>query len=139
MPPHFKPVKGQSIYSEHLGPIHVPDEAHCDQDFFQFGITLEERHTGGRGRGHGGVTMTFLDEAMGRAASETCQRMCVTLSMTTHFLAATHIGDFICASVKVRRRGQNIVFVDAQLHAGERLLATASGTWKNTRQPIPGR
>jgi acyl-coenzyme A thioesterase PaaI-like protein len=137
--PNFVPINERSRFSEILGQIYVPEDQTGAAELFQFAVQLDEPHTGRPGHGHGGVSMSFLDEAMGRAATEASDYLCVTLSMTTNFCASSNIGDFIIASVRVRRRGKNVVFVDAELHAGTHLLATATGTWMNTRLPIPRR
>ena len=140
VPANFIRVPHQSRFSRHMGIFYVPEDQSSESEYVKVGMLLEEPHTGGSGRGHGGVTMTLLDEAMGRAASEAAGCMCMTISMTTNFCSSTEIGGFICASARVTRRGQNIVFVDGELHDSRgRLVGSATGTWVNTQEPIPGR
>lgn len=140
IPENFKKAPRQSRFSSHMGVFYVPVDQTPESEIVTVGLVLEELHTGGPDIGHGGVTMALLDEAMGRAASEKVKSMCMTASMTTNFCASTRIGSFICASARVTRKGKSIVFVDGELHDGKgHLVATATGTWINTRQPIPGR
>ena len=141
-PKGFVPIPRQSRFSRHLGTIYVPEstnnETAKENNLVVLGFFLEEEHTGGPGRGHGGVTMTLLDEAMGRAASIAVNSLCVTISMTTNFCQSTRIGDFIKIYARVTRQGKNIVFVDGELKdSKDKLVASATGTWNNTQIPIP--
>lgn len=121
-------------------PEGTTDESVAAANLVVIGFHLAQPHTGGPGRGHGGVTMTLLDEAMGRAASIAVDAMCVTISMTTNFCQSTRIDDFIRVHATVSRKGKNIVFVDGQLlDSRDKLIASATGTWNNTGIPIPGR
>ena len=133
IPEHFDALGFRPQFSNFIGPFYVSR----NQNIFQTGVKLVKHHGGGPNRGHGGVSMTVLDEAMGRAASHACGNLSVTISMTTNFISSTRIDDFIIATAEVKRHGKSIIFVDATLHAGEKLLATATGTWMNTGEPIP--
>lgn len=140
IPDNYVRIPRQSRFSSHIGPLFIPEDQGPESEIVKLGLMLEEPHTGGKGRGHGGVTMALLDEAMGRAASEASNALCMTISMTTNFCSSTAIDDFVIASARVTRRGQNIVFVDGELRdSKDRLVASATGTWSNTRVPIPGR
>lgn len=140
IPSNFIQIARQSPFSLHIGKLYVPEDQTPDSKIVKVGLLLEEIHTGGPSRGHGGVTLTILDETMGRAASEASNALCVTVSMTTNFCASTKIGDFICASATVTRRGKSIVFVDGELRDSQgKLVGSATGTWSNTNIPIPGR
>lgn len=140
IPNNFIQIPRQSTYSLHIGPMYVPEDQTHDSEIVKVGLLLEAIHTGGPSRGHGGVTLALLDETMGRAASEASSALCVTISMTTNFCTSTAIGDFICASATVTRRGKRIVFVDGELRDSKgKLLSSATGTWSNTNIPIPGR
>ena len=137
IPKGCKEVAAQSSFGSGLGYTHYMHENEAVDGVFYLGLELSEKHGGAPGRGHGGVTMTLLDEVMGRAASRTIGKLCFTASMTTNFCAATKLGDQLVASAKVTRHGKNIVFVDGQLHSGDRLIATATGTWANSGREIP--
>lgn len=130
-------VKARSAFGQQLGFVHYFNERLEKQQLYYLGLQLQEKHGGAPGRGHGGVTMTVLDEVMGRAASRCLGKLCFTASMTTHFCAGSKVGDFLLATAKIDRRGKNLVFVSAELHANEKLIATATGTWINSGQAIP--
>ncbi len=133
IPDNFVTTQHTPDFSNYIGPFYLSTE----KGVVKTGLKLVKHHGGGPDRGHGGVTMTLLDEAMGRAASRACGNLCVTISMSTNFISSTRIDDFIIASAKVTRHGRSIIFVDGELHAGDKLLGTATGTWMNTGEPIP--
>ena len=131
------PVKSHSKFGSQVGYVHLVNAESEREDIYYVGMMLEEQHGGAPGRGHGGVTMAILDEAMGRAASRSLGNICFTASMTTNFCAGSKIGDFILATAKISRKGKKIIFVTGELHAGDNLIATATGTWINSGIPIP--
>lgn len=140
IPTNFIQIPRQSPFSLHIATLYVPKDQTPESKTVKVGLLLEDNHTGGPSRGHGGVTLTLLDETMGRAASEASNALCVTISMTTNFCASTQIGDFICASATVIRCGKSVVFVDGVLKNSQgKVVASATGTWSNTNIPIPGR
>ena len=132
LPEDCTPVVAHSNFGSHIGYTHYVHKNEAQEGVYYLGLELSDKHGGAPSRGHGGVTMTMLDEVMGRAASRSIGKMCFTASMTTNFCAGTKMGDKLLASAVVSRSGKNLVFVDAQLHAGEQLIATATGTWMNS-------
>lgn len=126
-----------SQFGNLVGYTHCQDAASEAKGLFYVALQLTAEHAGAPGRGHGAVNMAILDEAMGRAASRTLNQLCYTASMTTNFCTGTKIGDILVAEAKVTRSGKNIVFINAELHAMDRLIATATGTWVNSKRPIP--
>ena len=141
--PHPEIPDGSSYFKSHskfgseVGYVHYFKESTGPQDTYYLGLKLEEKHAGAPGRGHGGVTMAMLDEVMGRAASRSMNMMCYTASMTTNFCAGSRVGEFLLAKANVSRRGKNLAFVDARLYSGEKLIATATGTWASSGMPMP--
>ena len=136
IPPGAIEVKARSNFGSQVGYVHYVDQSTDHELVYFLGLELREQHGGAPGRGHGAVTMAMLDEVMGRAASRTMQKMCYTASMTTNFCAGSKIGEFLLARATVSRCGKSLVFVDAQLHSGDTLIATATGTWASSGQPI---
>ncbi|NND83308.1 MAG: PaaI family thioesterase [Gammaproteobacteria bacterium] len=131
-------VHAHSNFGSEIGYCHYIDEAADPELVYYLGLTLQEKHAGAPGRGHGAVTMAMLDDVMGRAASKSMNQLCYTATMTTNFCAASRVGQFLLARATVSRKGKNLVFVDATLHAEDCLIATATGTWANSGLPIPG-
>lgn len=137
IPADAVPIKAHSNFGNQIGYYHFITKNEGDQERYHLGLQLNDSHGGAPGRGHGGVTMTMLDEVMGRAASQRMRKLCYTASMTTNFCAGTQIGEFLLATATISRCGANLVFVDAQLHSNDKLIATATGTWASSGLPIP--
>jgi acyl-coenzyme A thioesterase PaaI-like protein len=130
-------VLSHSKFGSEVGYSHYVHKDEEQKGIYYLGLVLTEKHGGAPGRGHGGVTMAMLDEVMGRAASRVLGKMCYTASMTTNFCSGSKIGDHLLASATVSRSGKTLAFVDAQLHSGDHLVATATGSWINSGKDIP--
>ena len=138
IPANYAPLERQSTFSKRLGTFYMPAEQKKGDSAIYLGMVLEACHEGGPERGHGGVALALLDEAMGRAAAWSTDKLCLTASFTSHFCASSRIGNFIYAKAIVRKRGVSLVFVDAELFdQNEKLLSTATGTWSVTKADIP--
>jgi acyl-coenzyme A thioesterase PaaI-like protein len=79
----------------------------------------------------GGMLMTFADRSMGM----TCwyangKRPQATVQLDMHFVDAVQIGEFVEAKCEVVRRTRALIFMNADLVVGTRLVATAKGIWK---------
>lgn len=110
-----------------VGPIwEIPDG-----DSFRYAFLAEDKHHNRRGVVQGGMLMTFADRSMGR----TCwyangQQPQATVQLDMHFTDAVRIGEFIEARCTVVRKTRALVFMSADLMAGNRVVATAKGVWK---------
>jgi uncharacterized protein (TIGR00369 family) len=99
----------------------------------QVALTLTGRHMNGWQVGHGGVTMTLLDVAMAMAGRslEPTARGGVTIEMTTSFLQpAGQPGGRLIGTGRAYHRSATLVFCEAEVRNGERLVAKAMGTFK---------
>lgn len=108
-------------------------------------VTIADMHLNSQGIVHGGVYCSLLDFASGvcgvhpdeKGAAETC----MTLSLTTNFVAGVAGGTLYCTARKVGG-GYSIFFVEATIEDAEgRTLATSMGTFKYNRKsarPAPG-
>lgn len=136
IPDSFEQVT-RSGFANHIGPYYVARLDEPEGQRLWIGLTVDERHGGGPGRGHGGVLLWMLDEIMGSAVSEARDGMCVTVSMQTQFLQGYHIGDFLRATADVTRTGKRLQYVNGRILSGDRLVATGTGVWMSTGHPIP--
>lgn len=95
-------------------------------------LDASERHLNPAGTVHGGVIMTLVDLAMGRAASSLAEsdRMPVTIEMKVNFLEAGRVGQIVAAA-SVLRRGRLFTVVQAEVWQvdGHEALAEAIGTF----------
>jgi acyl-coenzyme A thioesterase PaaI-like protein len=73
----------------------------------------------------------LADHALGNVARASVDgRATATIQMDVQFVAAGRLGDFLVAQSSVVRTTRSIVFMRGEIHAGDRLIATASGLWK---------
>lgn len=105
-------------------------------DSYLYAFLAEPKHHNRRGVVQGGMLMTFADRAMGM----TCwyangRRPQATVQLDIHFIDAVQIGEFIEAKCEVVRRTRTLIFMQAELMAGTRVVATAKGIWKTLGKP----
>lgn len=115
-------------FNKFVGPLYrLPDEAGATRHAF----VVSEKHMNAAGTVHGGMLMALADVSMSRTSRLTTDaQSCSTVALSCDFLAPGRLGDTIESRVRVIRRTRTLVFLSAELSAGERLLMTASGVWK---------
>jgi acyl-coenzyme A thioesterase PaaI-like protein len=97
----------------------------------RFGFRAEEKHLNRRGVVHGGMVMTFADQALGLAAREINGGLPqATIQLDTQFIAPVEVDDFVEVSPQLVRRTRSILFMRGTLLVGERTVASAQGIWK---------
>ena len=100
-------------------------------DSYEYAFLAEPKHHNRRHVVQGGMLMTFADRSMGM----TCwyangQRPQATVQLDVHFVDAVQIGEFVEAKCEIVRRTRALVFMNADLVVGTRVVATAKGIWK---------
>ena len=99
-------------------------------DAIEIGLQTDDRHRNLSGIVHGGVVMTLIDRTVGincREASPDARM--ATATLTVNFLRAVQVGDFLAVRCVLRKCGRKAIFADAEAFVGDRLVATATGTW----------
>jgi len=98
------------------------------------GLRVDDKHLNARGRVHGAVLCGLADIALGRnvAAAAGSAELPVTVSLQVQFVTAAEAGDWLESSAVVRRVGRRVAFVDGAVHAGDRLVATATAVFAMT-------
>jgi uncharacterized protein (TIGR00369 family) len=100
-------------------------------------LDASQRHLNPAGTVHGGVIMTLVDLAMGRAAVSLVDtdQMPVTIEMKVNFLEPGRIGEIVASAV-VLRRGRLFTVVQAEVWQadGHDALAEAIGTFTSPRE-----
>jgi acyl-coenzyme A thioesterase PaaI-like protein len=102
-----------------------------DGESYLYAFIAQPKHHNRRGVVQGGMLMTFADRAMGM----TCwyangQRPQATVQLDVHFVDLVQIGEFVQANCQVVQRTRALVFMQAELVVGARVVATAKGIWK---------
>jgi len=100
-------------------------------DSYEYAFLAEPKHHNRRHVVQGGMLMTFADRSMGM----TCwyangKRPQATVQLDMHFVDAVQIGEFVEAKCEVVRRTRALIFMNADLVVGTRVVATANGIWK---------
>jgi uncharacterized protein (TIGR00369 family) len=96
-----------------------------------FGFVASEKHRNHIGIMHGGMLMTFADQAMGMTGRRaTGEKPHATIEFNMQFVGAVQIGEFVEAHCDVVRKTRSILFVESKVKVGSRVVAAASGIWK---------
>lgn len=135
MPEGYGPIPDDEhpdFFGRRAGPFYckrAPNEA--GKEMLWFGLVIEERHTNGHRRGHGGLVMTLADEALGAAAWEAAyDHPSVTIGLQVNFIGAVREGALVECCADTAERTRNMVFVQGRVWADGKVVANASGTWK---------
>ncbi len=111
-------------FGELVGPIWRRGDA-------LFGILAAEKHLNHIGRVHGGMLMSFADQAMGMTGRRaTGDKPHATIELSMQFIGAVEIGDFVEVHCEVVRKTRSILFIESKLKVGARVVASATGIWK---------
>ncbi|MDT4875769.1 hypothetical protein FQZ97_1111630 [compost metagenome] len=110
-----------------VGPLWTKKEATS----WAYGLLATDAHTNPAGLVHGGLIGTLLDHALSAIAWEAMERRpCVTVNLSTQFLAAGRSGQFLEARGRIVRSTSSLVFMQGEIRIGENEIATASAILK---------
>ena len=102
-----------------------------DVSNFEFSIKISENYLNTGGIAHGGFIATIADTGMGNAAHISAgNKRCVTINLDIKFISAGKLNEELIGKVKVLKRTKTLVFISSDIFSSERIVATASGTWK---------
>ena len=80
---------------------------------------------------HGGFIATIADTGMGNAAHIAAgNKRCVTINLDIKFISAGKLNENLIGKVKVLKKTKTLVFISSEIFVSEKIVATASGTWK---------
>ena len=98
---------------------------------FEFSIKVLESFLNTGGIAHGGFIATIADTGMGNAAHIVAgNKRCVTINLDIKFISAGKLNERLIGKVKVLKKTKTLVFISCEIYASEKIVATASGTWK---------
>ncbi len=97
----------------------------------EMSVTVDLKHTNPLGVTHGGLMMSLADAAMGNAIRSLGIKA-VTVDCSTGFIASAQQGETVIARGEVLRAGKNMLFAQAELRAGNRLLSNSKASYFKT-------
>lgn len=110
-PEGYKHYSGASAAEDNIGPFFYRKTA----DMLLMGMRAGEKHANGVGTVHGGVLLGFADYAATMLALDGVKENCVTVNLSSDFLSAARLGDWIAGEGEVVRRTGSLTFVRGQL------------------------
>jgi len=125
-PSGFEPIVSNSAFGWENGPIF---ERRNDKGCMR-GFRVAERHINAGGMCHGGMMMTFADILLATAVMEVADPPFVTIRLTTDFIDAAFLGEWIEGSATPVGVEDDVVPVSCTIKAEGRLVASASGLFK---------
>jgi uncharacterized protein (TIGR00369 family) len=130
IPNGFEPSQRTGPFLDHVGPLFT----RSDGEGIVIGLRVADSHLNARGRVHGAVICGLADVALGRnvAARSGLDASPVTASLQVQFVGGASLDDWLEATAVVRRVGRRVAFADGAVHAGDRLIATASAVFAMT-------
>jgi uncharacterized protein (TIGR00369 family) len=101
------------------------------EDGWLVGQWVEERHVNYIGIAHGGMLSTLADVALSAQPffSEQPNPAVTTTTLTTNFLAAAKLGDWLVADTRIGRMSKRTAHVYGAIYRGEEILVTMSGVF----------
>ncbi len=100
---------------------------------------VSDDHINNAGIIHGGMVMSFTDNLLARAVSNSSAGPVVTLHMTTDFVGPAHLGDWVEGRVNIVRCTRTLVFVEGEVFTRKRLIMTAKGVFRRLSRNHEGR
>ena len=98
---------------------------------WRYAFVAEERHLNKGGVVHGGMLMSFADDALGATVWEAVGRRPVTtVQLNTQFISPARLGELVEARAEVLRSTRTVVFVRGVLEVAGRAVVHADGVWK---------
>ena len=102
-----------------------------DEKKFEFSIKVLENCLNTGNIAHGGFIATIADTGMGNAAHIAAgDKRCVTINLDIKFISAGKLNEILIGKVKILKRTKTLVFINCEIFGTEKIVATASGTWK---------
>jgi uncharacterized protein (TIGR00369 family) len=131
---HFDPaahgwraIVNHTAFGDLVGPIW----RRGDGGHLRFGFIVAPKHLNRAGNLHGGMLMTVADQAMAMTArAATGGKPHATMELNIQFIDAVRIGEFVEVHPEVARAARSVVFMQAKMFVGARLVVTTNGIWK---------
>jgi len=95
-----------------------------------FAFRAESKHTNARGVVHGGMLMSFADQALGLTIQRALNTVhLATASLNCDLVASARPGDLIEGEATITRITKRLVFIKGTVTCRDAVLMNASGLW----------
>jgi acyl-coenzyme A thioesterase 13 len=123
----FEPADFSGAYLKDGGPYYIKK----GEAGWLVGLRLAERHTNYIDIAHGGVLSTLADVALSYQVYliETPNPVVTTTTLTTNFLNAAKLGDWLIADASIDKLGKRSAHVHGAIRCEGVVLATMSGVF----------
>ena len=119
-------------FGELIGPLWKRE----DGGKVRFGFTVVPKHLNRAGNLHGGMFMTFADQAMAMTGREaTGGKRHATMELNIQFIGAARLGEFVEAVPEVVRVTRSVIFMQVKMFVGDRIVVSSNGIWKIIGEP----
>jgi uncharacterized protein (TIGR00369 family) len=123
----WQPIVNHTAFGDLVGPIWRRE----DGGRLRFGFIVAPKHLNRAGNLHGGMFMSVADQAMAMTARlATGGKPHATIELNIQFIAAVRLGEFVEVHPEVGRVTRSVVFMQAKMFVGPRLVVTTNGIWK---------
>jgi uncharacterized protein (TIGR00369 family) len=131
-PSDFEPARFAKGFLYRSGPYFL----RRDPDGIVVGLRIDEGHLNYVGVVHGGVLTTFADVALSLQVHEreVPSLSPVTASLTTNFLGAARLGDWLEAHTRIDQIGKRLAHTSGQIRRGPDVIMTMTGVFSIRRQ-----
>ncbi len=130
-PSDFEPAQFAKGFLDRAGAYYL----RRDPEGIVVGLRVEAGHLNYVGMVHGGVLTTLADVAMSLQLHqlEVPSLSPVTNSLTTNFLGAARLGDWLEAHTRIDQIGKRLAHTSGQIRRGEDLIMTMTGVFSIRR------
>lgn len=123
----WQEIVNHTAFGDLVGPIWQRE----DGDKLRFGFVVAAKHLNRAGNLHGGMLMTVADQSMAMTARRaTGGKPHATIELNIAFVGGVKHGEFVESYPEVIRATRSLVFMQAKMFVGTRLVVTTNGIWK---------
>ena len=120
--------EAKSGFAKHIGGISVKKINDINYEFY---AEVKEINLNTSKISHGGFICSIADTGMGNSAHIVAgNKRCVTINLDIKFISAARLNEKLTGKVKILKKTKSLVFISSEIFGSEKIIATASGTWK---------
>ena len=120
--------EAKSGFAKHIGGISIKKINDINYEFY---AEVKEINLNTSKIAHGGFICSIADTGMGNSAHIVAgNKRCVTINLDIKFISAARLNEKLTGKVKILKKTKSLVFISSEIFGSEKIIATASGTWK---------